>query len=358
MTRIRTSALESWATRILEEAGLQHSDAAAVSENLAYAEIRGTSSHGFIRLPIYRDRVLAGGINAAHRMSVTHDGGGLVLLDADAAPGAVSGCYAADLAVERARTHGIGCVIVRDASHFGPAAYYGERIADAGALGMVCCNTDKAVCAPGGGRAVLGTNPLSIALPTPRSSRPILDMATSAAAYGKLLVAEQTGDRIPIGWAVDESGKPTDSPKSALLGALLPAAGPKGFGLSFMIDALLAIGGARTSPSVGALYGDPAVRQGLGHLFLAVDDPERLLPSASEALIGSLRDSSLPSHPRVLYPGEPEQRRAAENGDSFEASPELIQDLERTAADAGVPLPPLALGEPGTVGAPEQGPHR
>src|SRR5690606_19652245 len=106
--------------------------------------------------------VRAGGINSAGKASITEDLGALAIVDAEHVAGASSGIFAADLAIARASEHGVGCVIVRNSNHFGVAAFYGNRIADAGLLGIVACNTDKVMCAPSGGHAVLGTNPLSV----------------------------------------------------------------------------------------------------------------------------------------------------------------------------------------------------
>lgn len=255
MRRASAAELVDWGSDVLVAAGLRPDDARTVADNLAYAELRGTASHGFVRLATYLERIVDGGINAGHTPSLLWDLGALASLDGDAGPGAATAVHAVGLAVERAREFGIGCVIVNNANHFGAAAFYSELIADGGMIGIVSCNTDRAVCAPGGGAAMLGTNPLAIALPLAAAARPILDMATSEVSYGKILVAAADEQAIPLGWAVDATGSPTTSASEALHGSLLPAAGPKGFGLSFMIDALVAFGGASTSPFVAPLHG-------------------------------------------------------------------------------------------------------
>lgn len=339
MSVVAAAELEGWGAKLLERAGLSSGDAHAVSATLAYAEERGTTSHGFIRLRIYLDRIAAGGINPAHSPKVLWDLGGLVALDADAGPGAATAVHAAELAAERATRLGISGVLVSNANHFGAAAFYAEQLADRGMIGIVTCNTDKAVCAPGGGRAVLGTNPLAIALPVDATERPILDMATSEVAYGKLLLAEARGEQIPLGWAFDAEGRPTTSPTDGLHGAMMPAAGPKGFGLAFMIDALLALGGANTSPHVAVLHGDPASPQGLGQMFIAIDASRNhtVFASAIDDLVEQVHGSGLPGGAEALVPGEPEARRRSAGLGVIQVTPELSATIAQLSQEFGVP---------------------
>lgn len=327
--------VSAWAASLLESEGLQSSDAAVVAENLAYAELRGTASHGFIRLPIYVHRIRAGGINAKHVPSLVSDLGALAVLDADDGPGAATAKLAALLASDRAQEFGIGCVLVRNGNHFGAAAFYTEQIADRGLAGIVMCNTDRAVCAPFGGKAVLGTNPMAFGLPVARADRPILDMATSEVAYGKLLVASAKAASIPLGWAVDSEGRPTQNPQDGLDGALLPAAGPKGFGLAFMIDALLALSGAEVSPHVNALHGDDAAPQRLGQIFIAMRPTvsNEQYSAAVASLVDDLRSSRLPASPAVMYPGEPESLRKSASGGKFDVSDELLRAFRELDPD-------------------------
>lgn len=226
--------LRRWPCDVFVATGLSLRDAETTVDNLVFAERRGVRTHGFLRVPIYVERILAGGIDANAVTTIKRDFGALAIMDAGNAIGAVSGRDATSLVIERANEFGIACAIVSRANHFGAAAYYTNLIADAGLFGIVVCNTDKAMGPPFGGRRVLGTNPLSIAFPLPPSERPQLDMATSEASLGKVLVAVQDRHDIPLGWAVDSEGHPTTSASAAIEGALLPTGGPKGFGLAFM----------------------------------------------------------------------------------------------------------------------------
>jgi LDH2 family malate/lactate/ureidoglycolate dehydrogenase len=341
---ISIDALEEWTGRVLVAAGLRELDARHVAQNLLFAERRGVVTHGLIRLPVYVERIRGGGINAAPKMSSIADIGALVVLDADHAPGASSGVAATEIAIERAHAHGIGCVIARNANHFGASGFYTDRIADADMLGIAICNTEAVMCAPFGGRPVLGTNPIAVAVPLPPDRRPQLDMATTTASQGKLLVAKQEGQPIPLGWAVDAKGTPTQSAAAGLEGALLPSGGPKGFGLAFAIDAILAISGAKVSPEATALQGDPTQHQNLGHAFIAIRvdaaGPLGEYRERIDRLVNAVHASGIEGQTlQPLFPGEPELARARSIDGNLTVGPDVLHELASIANHTGVALP-------------------
>lgn len=336
--------IHRWAVDVFLSVGLSQDAAQTTVDNLTFAETRGVSSHGFMRVPIYVERIRAGGIHKDGVTRIRQDQGALVIADAGHAMGAISGADATKLAIERARVHGIGCVIVSNANHFGAAGYYTNLMADAGMFGFAACNTDRFMCAPFGGRRVLGTNPLSMAVPLARDERPQLDMATSDASLGKILAAAQGHREIPLGWAVDSHGNPTTTAADAVDGALLPSGGPKGFGLAFMIDALVALSGAKTSAQAGAMYGDATKPQELGLVFIAIQGGHGVSKEeytrTIRQLVKDVHDSGPgPTGIPALAPGEPELTREREFSGDFEAVGELANELAAVAKLTGVPLP-------------------
>jgi LDH2 family malate/lactate/ureidoglycolate dehydrogenase len=339
---VKLDALRDWTTGVLVKAGLSEADARPVAASLAFAESRGVATHGFLRLPTYVDRISAGGISATAQVGIVADHGALVVVDANHGPGASTGLVGTDLAVERAREFGVGCVIARNANHFGASAFFTNRIADAGLLGLAVCNTEAVMSAPFGGRPVLGTNPIAVAVPMPQDTRPQLDMATTTVSQGRLIMAEQAGESIPLGWAVDEAGKPTTSASAGLRGALLPSGGPKGFGLAFAVDALLALGGAEVSPGVAALNGDSATHQRLGHLFLAIraDGADGLSAYQDRItqLVDAIHGSGLDGPPPMV-PGEPELDRVRDCDGRVHLRDSLVEALRPLAVATGLPLP-------------------
>lgn len=334
----------SWAAESLRLAGLSGPDADVTVDSLAFADARGVHTHGFMRLATYVRRIRAGGINGSGSPRVVADLGALAIVDADHVTGARAGVYGADLAIERARQHGIGCAVVRNSNHFGVAGYYGHRIADAGLVGIVACNTDKVMCPPFGGRAVLGTNPLAVTVPLPYESRPQLDMATTEVSQGRLIIAARNNEEIPLGWAVDEEGVPTSSAAAGLRGALMPAGGPKGFGLSFAIDALVALSGAEVSNDVSPLYGDPSQPQRLGQLFIAIRADVGMDLAAYQQRITGLMEAihrSGPSSgtPSPTAPGELELVRERQNRGRLVLNSALIESFAEVAVATGLSLP-------------------
>src|SRR5690606_8334154 len=148
----------------------------------------------------------------------------------------------------------------------------------------------------------------------------VLDMATSEAAMGKIRMAARSGAAIPPTWAVRADGSATTDPEEAIAGMLLPAAGPKGFGLAFMIDLMCGLlSGGASAGQVQPLYGDPARPYDCSHLFIAIDlghfgDAETLAARAAEAAQAVRDGRRAPGVDRLFTPGEPEwdrRRRAA-----------------------------------------------
>lgn len=338
------TTMTHWGRELLVASGLAEPAAEAVVDTLLYAERRGFTSHGFMRLPTYAERVQAGGINGHARVRVLSDQTALAVVDADAAAGAFSAITCVEMALDKARASGAGVVIASNANHFGAAGYFTDLMAAAGFLGIAVANTDAVMCPPFGGRAVLGTNPISIAVPAPDGGiGPQLDMATSEGNYGKILAARDHGEPIPVGWAVDADGAPTTDPVAALAGALLPTGGPKGFGLAFMVDCLVAIGGARTSDSASPLYGDPAQPQRLGHAFIAIAVESVRSATAYDAAVTALSDavhaSALPGSVRPpMVPGEPERRRLADSS-SWAADDSILRAFASLSRDLAVTIP-------------------
>ena len=346
-TLVAADVMERWAAEVLQLTGLRPSDARWVATNLLFADRRGVRTHGLMRLPTYVERIRGGEIKCEANCRVETDLGALVILDADDAPGAASAVLATEIVVERARRHGVGCVIARNANHFGASAFYTNQIADADLIGIAICNTESVMCAPFGGRPVLGTNPLAVAIPLPEGVRPQLDMATTTASHGKLIMAREAGHPIPLGWAVDSQGRPTQSAAEGLAGALLPSGGPKGFGIAFAIDSILAVSGANTSQDVGALHGDAHRPQKLGHAFVAlradVVGPIEHYRAKIAALVDAIHNSGVPDGELPpLAPGEPEQTREREAGGRIQLSERLVRDLAQLGHAAGAPFPSAA----------------
>ena len=308
--------------QIFVAAGVSQRSADTVAEALVDAECEGLPSHGVMLIPMYVERIRQGSVSLRDQAAIVHDNSTIAVLDAGNCLGQISADQAMTLAVEKAQKFGLGAVATRNAFHFGATRRYTLAAAARGCIGIAMCNTRPLMPAPGGAESIVGNNPLSIALPGSEEEPPVvLDMALSEVAMGKIRMAEAEGKTIPANWATDASGTPTTSPAEAIKGMLLPAAGPKGFGLAFVIDLLC---GALSSGGWGArvkpLFGDPAEAYNSAHFFMAIS-VEHFRPPADfkeeiSAAAQRIRQAKKANGIERLYsPGEIEWQRRQDKQD-------------------------------------------
>ncbi len=334
--------------------GLPEDAARAVADSLVDADLQGVPSHGVMLAPMYAQRLAAGSVSTATRARVISDNGSCVVLDAANMLGQLSAAQAAGLAVDRAVRFGIGAVAVRNAFHLGAAGRYARVIAEADCVGIVMSNTRPLMPAPGGAERVIGNNPIAIAVPSSGVIPIEVDMAMSATAMGRIRIAAAAGEEIPADWATDAHGAPTRDPVAAIAGLLLPAAGPKGFGLAVMIDLLcggLSDGGI--GGTVRPLYGDVAVPYNCAHFLIAIHVPHfrdvAAFGAAAEALAAGIRASRpAPGVERIFSPGELAWSRRQESDGRCGVDATLLDELVGLADALGATVPgdiKLLLGD-------------
>jgi len=340
--KVQTAALSAFIQTLFEKLGSSTAHAQVLADSLVSAELEGVASHGVMLLPMYVERVRGGSVSLTATPQIVEDLGGLVVLAAGHSLGQVSSQIAVELAIERARQHGLALVAVREAFHFGAGAYWARQMAQEGMVGMAFSNTRPLMPAPGGAQKLVGNNPMALAFPSAIGAPLVVDMATSASAMGKIRLAAAKNQPIPVGWATDAAGKDTTSAADAINGMLLPAAGPKGFGLAVAIDLLCgALSGGGMAGAVTLLYGNQPYN--CAHSFIAVDST-RLNGGAGiraqvDALAQTIRHSPAAAGvERVYAPGDLERtRRQASNGQCA-MSADLLNTLNETAQQVGVPL--------------------
>ena len=344
--RIAPEELRRFGTRVLTALGVPDDDASLVAESLVQADLWGHGSHGLLRLPWYAARLRSGAMRAVTEPVVLADTGPLVALDGRDGVGQVLADRARRLAVERARTSGVGVVGVRNSNHFGTAMWFTRRAARDGCVAILTTNASPAMAPWGGREKRVGTNPWSIAAPGPDGTVVAVDIANTAVARGKIHLAKSRGEPIPDGWALTADGAPTTDPAEGVLGVLLPMAGHKGYAISFLMDVL---SGALTGSAVGTgVHGpyEPEERSGCGHLFLALD-PDAFGDRAGfdgrvRQLVDEVKSTPLAQgSAEVFYPGEVEDRAEAADlaagGVALEAESRV--QLDRLAAETDVPFP-------------------
>jgi LDH2 family malate/lactate/ureidoglycolate dehydrogenase len=342
---VPAAMLSEFVARLFAAVGVPETAAATVADGLVEADLEGLSSHGVMLIDMYIERLKKGSVSRNTEAAVVSERQGAIVLDAGNALGQVTGLQAMSLAIDRSRQFSAGIVSVRHGFHFGAAGRYALQAAQAGCIGIAMCNTRPLMPAPGGAERAVGNNPLAIAIPTGGEIPIVLDMATSEAAMGKIRMAEKAKESIPATWAVTAQGLPTTNPSEAIAGMLLPSGGPKGFGLSFLIDLLCGLlSQGATGAQVRPLYGDFGVPYDCSHLFIAIDvahfcDPDwfrRQAAAAAERIRGGER---APSVSQLFTPGEREWRQRQRSSDRVLLDPAVVAMLTRYADELGVSAP-------------------
>lgn len=319
---------------VLRNAGVTRENADIVADSLIGADLRGVESHGVVRLGIYMQRLEAGMLNPHAEIEHVVEKDSVVLLHANNNFGAVAGIYATNLALVNAERHGIFAVGVSGSNHFGIGAFYALRAIEQNKILMILSNASQTMPPTGGIRPFIGTNPLTVGVPTGEDVPFILDMATSVVARGKIIVAAQKGESIPVGWAVDKNGMPTTNPETALQGSVLPVGGAKGYGLSMAIDIMCGVlTGAGFGKYVNNMYENWIDPQNVGHMFIAIDInhfmPVQLFKERMRQYIREIKDEPLgPGISEIYLPGEIEHRLTIERKrDGLELSPMVAAEL-------------------------------
>jgi LDH2 family malate/lactate/ureidoglycolate dehydrogenase len=337
--------LRRFGTEVLLSLGVPGDDAALVVDSLLQADLWGHQSHGFLRLPWYVARLRSGAMRAVTDPAVLADTGPLQLLDGRDGIGQVLTERARVTAVERAHTHGVGVVGVRNSNHFGTAMYWTRRAAEDGCVAVLTTNASPAMAPWGGREKVLGTNPWSIAAPGPDGRVVAVDIANTAVARGKIYLAKNRGEAIPDSWALTADGGPTTDPAEGVLGVILPMAGHKGYAITFLMDVLSgALTGSAVGTGVRGPY-EPEGSSGAGHLFLVLDPAAFGDPHGYEQRVRQLIDEvkGVPlaqGFDEVFYPGEVEDRAEEANlaAGGVVLAAESLADLRRLGTETGVPF--------------------
>lgn len=307
--------------------GLSTDAAGFAAEAVCYADRHGFATHGVNQLVNnYAPGLLTGRIPADAAPEMVGGLGAVAVVDGRAGLGLVTMTYAVDKAAELATEHGVGAVAVRNSGHFGAAGYYSHRLATRGMVGiaMTNCGAQGVVPPLGGAVRMLGTNPLSAAVPAGAVAPFVLDMSTTVVATGRVKAALRDGEEVPPGWLVSRAdGTPVTAPAAYAeetadvqwLGGSLVTGGAKGFGLGLLVDLLCGpLAGAAFGPRRAVLDGGPpADDTDIGHFVLALDT--RAFGDDVEARAGELLSTVAACPPAgyatsVTYPGAPEAARA------------------------------------------------
>ncbi|MGF7042767.1 Ldh family oxidoreductase [Mucilaginibacter lappiensis] len=357
---INPSTLRVFTQNIFLAIGCSTEHATLAADVLLRSDLRGIDSHGVARLSGYVRLWEKNRINPKPDIRIVHETPTTATVDGDAGLGLVVAPYAMQVAIKKAELYGSGWVSVRNSNHFGIAGYHALMAVEKDMIGFAMTNASPLVAPTYSNERLLGTNPMCYAFPAGHYPPVVVDLATSAAANGKLEIAQRLGKQVPEGWIQDKRGNYTTDPHALKSGgSLLPLGSDrdhgshKGFGLSATVDILSAVlSGANYGPWVPPFVAflDPPenpVGKGIGHFVgaMRVDGfrPVDEFKSHLDNWIARFKTSTtVDPMQKVIIPGEPELE--AENHRSINGIPlvdAVVTDLNALAERFGVsPLSP------------------
>ena len=328
--------------RLLVSVGTGEEEANITADVLIDADLHGLETHGALRIPPYINVAKQNVIEAGNKPHIEWQRGAISLINGNNGWGQPAAKLAVSEVIANAKQHGLGAAGIFNTNHIGTCAYYGRLLAKAGLIGFVTTNSPPNMPPTGAAEPVLGTNPICFSAPASGDRVVVVDMATSVVAKGKVLLAAERGEPIPTGWAVDQNGNPTNDPKVALNGYLLPVGGPKGYGLALFADIFSGVlTGASVAKNLNTMYSKELKKSGVGafmfgidiQLFGSQDVSDRL-----DALISMVVGAKLAEGVQKIYlPGEIEAQTAKKRQvEGIAISASILANLNKVAVDQGV----------------------
>jgi LDH2 family malate/lactate/ureidoglycolate dehydrogenase len=337
--RFPVAAMLAFTRDALLACGVPAADADIAAKQMIEADLTGFDAHGIVRLGLYCGWLKSGRVKPKASIKVLQRSAATALVDGDDGIGHLVMTYAMNLAIELARTSGVGWVGTRNSNHAGAAGIYPEMAVAQGMVGIYAAVSTLNHMAPwGGAEALMGTNPIAIAIPAGKEAPVVLDIATSVSSFGNIRQHLARGERLQEGWVVhSKTGEPITDPKKVDEGVLLPIGGHKGSGLALMIGLLAGVlnGAAFGRDVVDAEGSEPT---NTGQFVIAVDVSRFIAPEVFAAEMDRhLKELSssptLPGFDSIRLPGADRRKRRADraaNGVQLPAG--LIKQLDEMAA--------------------------
>ena len=355
---VQVDSLKAFCCQVFEKVDVPPADAEVTTDVLVQADLRGIGSHGVARLRRYFRGLQTGQMLARPEITVERETSTTALIDGGGGLGAPVGVRGMRMAIGKAEEMGVGFVAVRNSTHYGIAGYYAMMALEHDFIGISMTNSDVLVVPTFGRDAKLGTNPISVAVPSGRERPFVLDMATSGVPRGKIEVYKRLGKALPLGWATDERGIATADAARVIEnlnhragGGLLPLGGVdellgghKGYGLALLVDILCGI-------LPGAGYADtvyPKSAEGkplpanVGHFFgaLRVDGfrPLAEFKATMDDIIRRMKDApKAEGQQRIYIHGEKEFEATEERmAKGIPLHPNVVVDLKAIAEELGI----------------------
>lgn len=358
MKSFKEEILRDFSVRVFEKIGCSHSHAILAADVLLAADLKGVDSHGVARLSGYVRLWENDRLNPLPDIRIVHETPSTAVIDGDNGLGLVVAPNAMEIAINKAGNVGTGWVSVRNSNHFGIAAYHSMMALKHDMVGISMTNASPLVSPTFSKERLLGTNPISVAIPAKNQPPFVADFSTTTAANGKLEILQRKNEEAPLGWVQTKQGLPSTNPHELKSGgSLLPLGSDrehgshKGYCLGSIVDIFSAIlSGANYGPwappfvSFLPLPEDP-VGDGLGHFLGAIRidafRPKEEFLFHMENWIKRFRNAQVvEGQEKVLIPGDPERAHEKErikNGIPLHDT--VIEDLQMLAENLNLELP-------------------
>jgi uncharacterized oxidoreductase len=346
MPNFSKEQLQKITTNIFEAGGVPSNEAVIIAELLVASNLAGHDSHGVIRIPQYIGLIASGLIQPGAPMETERETLSHALINGNWGFGHVIAREAMSLAIEKAKSNTISAISVYNCNHIGRIGSYPMMAAEVGMVGITMVNAGGTALyvAPFGGRdGRLATNPIAIATPTRDGQPMLLDITSSVVAQGKIRVAVNRSESVPLGWLMNSEGEPTSNPQDLMAsppGTLLPLGGivgHKGYALGLMIDILGgALSGAGCSGS-----GNTRLQNGVLMIVLDIANftPLNDFYDHVDGLVAHVKASpTAPGFEEILTPGEIEARQTERRlREGIPIDDETWRQIQETAAEVGIP---------------------
>ena len=347
---IHPDALHHWVVDLFVAAGSNATEARLAADHLVDANLTGHDSHGVGMIPKYVVALVNQKLKLNQTIEIVSDTGTMLTVDARRGLGQSVTYQAMELAIARAKQHGVCVMGLRNSHHLGRVGHWAEQAIAAGLVSIhfTNANSNHVVAPHGGAQARFVTNPFTVGIPRTGRDPLLLDFATSAIAHGKARVAYNKKVPVPAGSLIDSAGLPTTNPAvlfESPVGALLTFAGHKGYALAMVCEMLgAALTGGDTSVPTDE---DVAVRI-WNSMLTIVFDPARIgsleaFERESAAFEDWVRSSSLaPGSESIKMPGDPERESRKARAGGIVIDQQTLAQLDAAAAQISADLPALS----------------
>ncbi len=341
------SDLHEFTMNVLVALSIPEGDAKIAADSLIDANLRGVDTHGITRLlGIYVKRIRAGIVNKDGQIEIESESPSTIHVNGRNCLGSVVAHKAMQRCLQKAELAGSCWAGIRNTNHAGAMAYWAMEAVERDMVGIAWTNGPASMAPWGGAQAYLSTNPMAFAIPAGQEPPIVLDMATSAVSRGRIILAASRGERIPLGWALDPQGRPTEDAAEGVKGFVMPMSTYKGYGLSLLVDLLCGtMTGAAFGPRVGSLYEEMSKGQDVGTLLGAIQ-VSRFLPidvfkARVDQEIREIKACRLAEGcERILVPGELEHEKKSQRlVDGIPLDDIRIKEFTAIGDELGVPFP-------------------